>query len=248
MTALDTRQKVTYFTMGSNKWQSSDTWPPRGAQPMTFYLASGGKANTLDGDGILTASPPAENKPDSFTYDPMNPVTSYGGNVCCTGTAITAGSFDQRKMEARQDILVYTSTPFAEGIEFSGPIEPTPLRVVRREGHRFHGEGSRRLSRRPCLQSRRVDPADAVPRWLRQAARVDGTWQGRQGDAAAADDEQLFRAGSPAADRGVEQQLPALRSKPQHRRPQLRRGHGRSSPTTASITRSSIRRRSPSPW
>ena len=123
--ALDARPKVTYFTMGSNKWQSSDTWPPRGAQPMTFYLASGGKANTLDGDGILMTSPPAENKPDSFTYDPMNPVTSYGGNVCCTGTAITAGAFDQRKMETRPDILVYTSTPFAEGVEISGPIEPT---------------------------------------------------------------------------------------------------------------------------
>ena len=55
----------------------------------------------------------------------MNPVTSYGGNVCCTGTAITAGSFDQRKMEARPDILVYTSEPFKEGIEVSGPITPT---------------------------------------------------------------------------------------------------------------------------
>jgi putative CocE/NonD family hydrolase len=111
--------------MGSNKWQSSDTWPPKGAQPMTFYLASGGKANTLEGDGVLTSAPPTDNKPDSFTYDPMNPVPSYGGNVCCTGTAITAGSFDQRKMEARPDILVYTSEPFREGIELSGPIEPT---------------------------------------------------------------------------------------------------------------------------
>ena len=55
----------------------------------------------------------------------MNPVTSYGGNVCCTGNAITAGSFDQRKMEERPDILVYTSEPFKEGIEVSGPIEPT---------------------------------------------------------------------------------------------------------------------------
>ena len=55
----------------------------------------------------------------------MNPVTSYGGNVCCTGTAITAGSFDQRKMEERQDILVYTSEPFKEGTEISGPIVPT---------------------------------------------------------------------------------------------------------------------------
>jgi uncharacterized protein len=123
--ALDALPKVTYFTMGSNRWQSSDTWPPREAQPMTLYLASGGKANTLNGDGVLAASPPAVNKPDSFTYDPMNPVMSYGGNVCCTGTAITAGSFDQRKMETRQDVLVYTSEAFAEGLEITGPIEPT---------------------------------------------------------------------------------------------------------------------------
>ena len=55
----------------------------------------------------------------------MNPVPSYGGNVCCTGNAITAGSFDQRKMESRSDILVYTSEPFKEGVEVSGPITPT---------------------------------------------------------------------------------------------------------------------------
>ena len=122
---LDTQAKVTYFTMGSNRWQTSDTWPPAGAQPATFYLSSGGKANTLNGDGSLTQAPPALDKPDSFTYDPAKPVTSYGGNVCCTGTAIQAGSFDQRKMEERPDILVYTTEPFKDGIELSGPITPT---------------------------------------------------------------------------------------------------------------------------
>ena len=64
---------------------------PTGAQPMTFYLSSGGKANTLNGDGALTPAPPDADTPDAFTYDPMNPVTSYGGNVCCTGNAIQAG-------------------------------------------------------------------------------------------------------------------------------------------------------------
>jgi predicted acyl esterase len=117
--------KVTYYTMGLNKWQSSDTWPPRGAEPMTMYLASGGKANTLNGDGVLTNAPPDADRPDSFVYDPANPVMSYGGNVCCTGNAVQAGSFDQRKMEEREDILVYTSEPFKEGTEVSGPITPT---------------------------------------------------------------------------------------------------------------------------
>jgi putative CocE/NonD family hydrolase len=123
--ALDKLAKVTYYTMGLNKWQTSDVWPPRGAQERTFYLSSEGRANTLNGDGTLAPAAPAADRPDRFTYDPMNPVRSYGGNVCCTGNAITAGSFDQRKMEAREDVLVYTSAPFTEGVEMSGPITPT---------------------------------------------------------------------------------------------------------------------------
>ncbi len=124
-TRVDKLPKVTYFTMGSNKWQTADRWPPAGAQPMTFYLTSGGKANTLNGDGMLTPAPPATDVPDSFTYDPMNPVRSLGGNVCCTGNAITAGAFDQRKTQSREDVLVYTTEPFKDGIELSGPIVPT---------------------------------------------------------------------------------------------------------------------------
>jgi hypothetical protein len=122
---LDKLPKVTYYTMGMNKWQTSETWPPAGSEAMTLYLSSAGRANSLTGDGVLTATPPAADKPDSFTYDPMNPVTSYGGNACCMGTAVTPGAFDQRKMEAREDILVYTSEPFKEGTEVSGPITPT---------------------------------------------------------------------------------------------------------------------------
>jgi putative CocE/NonD family hydrolase len=120
---LDTLPRVRYFTMGLNKWQTSDTWPPRGAEPMTLYLSSGGKANTLDGDGVLTPKPPSADRPDGFSYDPMHPVPSYGGNVCCTGNAVQGGAFDQRKMESRPDILVYTSEPLKEGLEVSGPVD-----------------------------------------------------------------------------------------------------------------------------
>jgi uncharacterized protein len=122
---LEKWPKVRYFTMGMNKWQTSDTWPPQGAQPMTFYLSSAGKANTLNGDGVLTTAAASADNPDSFIYDPMNPVPSYGGGVCCIGNAVTGGAFDQRKMEARGDILVYTSDPLKEGMEVSGPIEAT---------------------------------------------------------------------------------------------------------------------------
>jgi putative CocE/NonD family hydrolase len=122
---LEALPKVSYFTMGLNKWQSADTWPPAGAQQVTYYLSSAGHSNSLYGDGALSTAPPAADKPDSFTYDPLNPVPSYGGNVCCTGTAVQAGAFDQRKMETRNDILVYTSEPFKQPTELSGPIEPT---------------------------------------------------------------------------------------------------------------------------
>src|SRR5471030_539309 len=122
---LENMPRVRYFTMGMNKWQTSDTWPPQGAQPMNLLLSSGGKANSLNGDGALAAAAPDADHPDGFTYDPMNAVPSYGGNVCCTGNAVTGGAFDQRKMEARADILVYTSEPLKEGTEVSGPIEAT---------------------------------------------------------------------------------------------------------------------------
>ena len=122
---LDTLPRVRYYTMGSNKWQKADSWPPADAKPMTFYLTSGGKANTMNGDGKLVTSVPRAAARDTFTYDPMDPVTSYGGNVCCTGTAIQAGAFDQRKMEVRDDILVYTTEPFKDGLELTGQIIPT---------------------------------------------------------------------------------------------------------------------------
>ena len=122
---LDTTPHVRYYTMGLNKWQSSDTWPPKGATSMTFFLSSGGNANTMSGDGVLTSAAPSTDKPDKFTYDPMHPVTSYGGNVCCQGNAVVPGSMDQRKMETRPDILVFTSEAFKEGVEFSGPIVPS---------------------------------------------------------------------------------------------------------------------------
>jgi uncharacterized protein len=115
--------KVTYFTMGANKWQYSDTWPPKEAQMVTYFLDSKGNANSRLGDGKLSTSRPSKDNPDTFQYDPMDPVTSYGGNVCCTGNAVQGGAFDQQEMELRKDILVYTSDALTEGVEVSGFIE-----------------------------------------------------------------------------------------------------------------------------
>jgi putative CocE/NonD family hydrolase len=90
-----------------------------------FYLSSEGQANSLYGNGRLTDTAPEADRPDSFVYDPMNPVPSYGGNVCCTGNAVKGGAFDQQQMETRNDILVYTSEPLETGVEVSGFIEST---------------------------------------------------------------------------------------------------------------------------
>src|SRR5580704_9106251 len=117
--------KVRYYTMGSNKWQSSDSWPPEGAKPVTYYLASGGQANSLYGDGSLLAAAEPKDSPDKFVYDPMNPVPTHGGGFCCLGTEYKAGAIDQRSLEARNDILVYSTAPLKEGIEVSGPIDVT---------------------------------------------------------------------------------------------------------------------------
>jgi len=122
---LDSLPKVTYYTMGMNKWQKSDTWPPKGVQPMTFFLSSGGKANTLNGGGTLTPKPPSVDMPDHFTYDPMDPVPTHGGYRTTNNVGGVDGSYDQRKVEERPDVLVYTTAPFTEGLEVTGTMTPT---------------------------------------------------------------------------------------------------------------------------
>ncbi len=220
-TRVDSLAKVTYFTMGSNKWQTSNTWPPAGAEPMTFFLASGGRANSLNGDGALAAAAADADRPDGFTYDPMNPVTSVrrqrllhgqrrpGRIVRSAPHGITRG----------RPGLHDRAVPRRDRTQRSDHADAVCL--VRREGYRLHGESPRRLSRRPRVQPGRIDPADALSRWLRQAGGVDGAGQDLQGHAATLDHEQLLRAGPPAAHRSIQQQLPALRSQPEHRRQQL---------------------------
>jgi putative CocE/NonD family hydrolase len=115
--------RVQYYTMGSNKWQAATQWPPADAKLTTYFLNSKGNANSLIGEGTLDTNIAKKDNPDSFVYDPMNPVTSLGGNVCCTGNAVEGGAFDQQKMEERADILVYTTDVLTEGMEISGFIE-----------------------------------------------------------------------------------------------------------------------------
>ena len=117
--------RVQFYTMGSNQWQASEVWPPANTQMTSFYLNSNGDANTLYGSGSLSKTKPSKDESDSFVYDPMNPVSSLGGNVCCTGNAVKGGAYNQQAMETRQDILVYTTDVLTEGVEISGFIEST---------------------------------------------------------------------------------------------------------------------------
>ena len=77
------------------------------------------------GDGALTIATSDKDQPDKFVYDPMNPVTTNGGGFCCMGTAYKPGALDQRQMETRNDILVYSSEPLKEGMEVTGPVDVT---------------------------------------------------------------------------------------------------------------------------
>jgi putative CocE/NonD family hydrolase len=123
---VDDTPKVQFYTMGRNEWQSAPTWPPPGVEMVAYYLDSDGRANSLFGDGTLsTRKPGPETTSDTFPYDPALPVPSIGGGLCCMGEALEAGSFDQRQVEARHDVLVYTTEPLGEALEISGTIEVT---------------------------------------------------------------------------------------------------------------------------
>ena len=118
--------RVQYYTMGSNKWQNSEQWPPENIEMTNFYLTSSGNANTLNGDGKLTTlKRKVKNDTDSFIYDPMNPVQSVGGGVCCMGNALKGGSFDQQELELRDDVLVYSTDKLKNGFEVTGFINST---------------------------------------------------------------------------------------------------------------------------
>jgi len=118
--------KVQYYTMGINKWQSSEFWPPLNTEMTTFYLSSNGNANTLNGDGKLTyLKRKIKDNVDSFFYDPMFPVNSNGGGVCCIGNAVSGGAYDQQEIETRDDVLVYTSESLKNGFEVTGFIDST---------------------------------------------------------------------------------------------------------------------------
>ena len=112
--------KVQYYAMGRNRWQSADSFPM--AAPTPFYLHSDGRANSRFGTGRLDLTRPKNEPPDRFVFDPGNPVPSRAGPICCTFSNEPAGAVDQREIETRNDVLVYTSDPLTRETEVTGPI------------------------------------------------------------------------------------------------------------------------------
>jgi uncharacterized protein len=117
------RAPVRIFVMGLNKWRDEEEWPLTRAKNTKFYFASGGHAKTANGDGELQEKPDRHSVPDTYTYDPQNPVATLGGAVCCDQRIFPWGPQDQRPIERRPDVLVYSTPPLATDIEVTGAIK-----------------------------------------------------------------------------------------------------------------------------
>lgn len=90
-------------------------WPIPGTTYVNYNLRSGGNANTLQGDGVLDPVQPAAGAPDSFNYDPLNPVPTVGGRD-------TNAALDQTAVEARPDVLVYTGPVATQSSAMIGKV------------------------------------------------------------------------------------------------------------------------------
>lgn len=114
---------VRIFVMGDNRWRNENEWPLARTQYTRYYLHSNGSANTLSGDGVLTTEPPAAEPADKFEYDPSNPAPTRGGELLGQSMPMLPGQYDQRSVEARPDVLVYTSSVLLKDVELTGPLE-----------------------------------------------------------------------------------------------------------------------------
>lgn len=119
---VDQEPRVEIFYMGVNKWKGHEDWPIPGTDFKPLYLASNGAANSLRGDGSLAWSKANGKASDTYHYDPMNPVSTLGGNNCC-GTPTLAGPYDQRPIESRSDVLVYSTPILTDPVAIAGPVK-----------------------------------------------------------------------------------------------------------------------------
>jgi len=113
---------VKIFVMGENKWRDEDSWPLERAKPTKYYLRSAGQANSSVGDGELSIAAPDKERIDQFVYDPANPVPTVGGPLCCDAAHLAPGPRDQKEVEARPDVLIYSTPPLESDTEVTGPV------------------------------------------------------------------------------------------------------------------------------
>lgn len=117
------KSPVRAYMAGSNQWMEFGGVPTANAKTgLTLFLSSGGKANTLDGDGALLSVAPKKAAGDRFIYDPADPVIAHGGQISGMGTDQEDGAFDQRGNEKRPDVLVYTTPPLEKDTPVFGYV------------------------------------------------------------------------------------------------------------------------------
>jgi hypothetical protein len=115
-------KKVRIFVMGANQWRNADDWPLPGTHPTTYYLHAAERANSLSGDGSLSTVVPGDEPSDHYVYNPENPAPTAGGPLCCDWMHLQPGPRDQRSVEARNDVLVYSTPVLTENVEVTGPV------------------------------------------------------------------------------------------------------------------------------
>ena len=113
---------VKIFVMGRNEWREEDDWPLARAQSTKYFLHSAGSANSLRGSGRLSSTAPRVESPDHYVYDPSNPVPTTGGPLCCDSWHLAPGPRDQRAVENRDDVLIYSTPVFEQDTEVTGPV------------------------------------------------------------------------------------------------------------------------------
>jgi uncharacterized protein len=114
----------TYFMLVENRWRGASQWPPLEAREQRWYLGSHGRANSVRGTGFVGRQPKRDVESDGLRYDPIDPVPSRGGPVCCTGDANERpGPVDQADVEKRDDVLVYSSDPLQADLRIAGPLK-----------------------------------------------------------------------------------------------------------------------------
>ena len=117
-----TSKPVRIFVMGTNQWRDEADWPLARAKATKFFLHSKGGANSVRGDGSLSTTAPGNEPSDKFTYDPAKPVPTVGGPLCCDTEHLAPGPRDQRKVEDRDDVVVYSTPPLDRDLEVTGQV------------------------------------------------------------------------------------------------------------------------------